>query len=146
MKTRQMIALPLLVGLFAVCLPMSAHHGNAAYEMKESELKSATVRVFVWANPHCIIQFDTEDANGKVTHWAGELGSPPALGILGWSKTSVKPGNVITVYMHQTKTAKPVGRVTRIVLADGSSLRDTTGYRDDSGAGAGGGRGSQPEN
>jgi hypothetical protein len=142
MKTRQMTALPLLVGLFAVCLPMSAHHGNTAYEINESELKSVTVTAFVWANPHCIIQFVTQDANGKVTHWAGELGSPPALRILGWSKTSVKPGDVMTVYMHQTKTGNPVGRVTRIVLADGSSMRDTTGYRDNSGAG--GGRGSQP--
>jgi uncharacterized protein DUF6152 len=141
MKTKQM-AFPLLAGVLAVCLPVFAHHGNAAYDMKEVMLKDATVTDFLWANPHTIIQFDTKDDKGKVAHWAGELGSPSALANLGWNKVSITKGDVITVYIHQSKTSNPVGRITRIVLADGSSLRDSGGTSgEDNPAGGRGGRG-----
>ena len=108
-----------LVAILAVGIPAVAHHGNAAYDMNEVMLKNATVTDFVWANPHTIITFDTKDENGNVLHWAGELGSPSALGNLGWTKASVSKGDVITVYIHKSKTNNPVGRITHIVLADG---------------------------
>jgi hypothetical protein len=142
MKTR-VITLSLLAGVVAVCLPMFAHHGNAAYDMKEVMLKDATVKEFLWSNPHSIITFEAKDANGKVAQWAGELGSPSALGNLGWTKVSVQTGDVITVYIHQSKTGNPVGRITRIVLADGSSLRDSGGGGEDNPAGGRRGRGTQ---
>ncbi len=41
MKTR-VITLSLLAGIVAVCFPMFAHHGNAAYDMKEVMLKDAS--------------------------------------------------------------------------------------------------------
>lgn len=121
MKTRLMV-FPLLAGVLGVCLPMSAHHGNAAYDMTEVVMKDVTVTEFAWANPHCIMEFDAKDEKSKVAHWAAELGSPSAIGLVGWTKTSVMPGDVITVYIHRSKTNNPVGRITRIVLPDGSTL------------------------
>jgi len=115
----------------SACLPIYAHHGNAAYdESKEVVLKGATVTQFAWANPHTIITFDVKDDSGKVIHWAGELGSPSALTNLGWTKASIRPGDVITVYIHQTKTGNPVGRISHIALADGSQLKDSSGGGD----------------
>jgi len=120
-----------LAGGLAICGSVWAHHGNAAYdESKVVVLKSATVTKFAWANPHSIITFDAKDENGKVAHWAAELGSPSALTLLGWTKVSVQPGDEITVYIHQSKTGNPVGRIDHIVLADGSSLRDSSGGGD----------------
>jgi Family of unknown function (DUF6152) len=139
MKTK-LVAGGLLAGVLAVCLPMWAHHGNAAYDMTEVELKGAKVTDFLWANPHTIITFDTKDDNGKVLHWAGELGSPSALANLGWSKASIAPGDMITVYIHQSKTGNPVGRITHIELADGTKLSDSGGA---GAAGAAGGRGGR---
>jgi len=117
-----------LVGLLAVCLPVFAHHGAVAYdESKEVVLKGATVTKFAWANPHSIIQFDVKDENGKVSHWAGELGSPSAITLQGCTKASVQPGDVITIYIHQAKTGNPVGRISHVLLADGTQLRDSAG-------------------
>jgi hypothetical protein len=125
-----------LAGLLAVCVPVSAHHGSAAYDQsKEVVLKNATVTKYGWANPHTIIEFDVKDDKGNVVHWAGELGSPSAIGNQGWSKASLQTGDVITVYMHQSKSGAPVGRISHIILADGSQLRDS------SGSGERGGRG-----
>jgi hypothetical protein len=140
MKTK-LLALSVLGCLLAVSAPLAAHHGNAAYDMKEVVVKGATVTDFVWANPHTIITFDAKDDSGKVAHWAGELGSPSALTNLGWTKVSLSRGDVITVYIHTSKTGNPVGRITRIELPDGTSLRDSGGGGEDNPSGGRGGRG-----
>ena len=135
MNTRR-VSLLLLASILAIYLPVSAHHGNAAYdESKLVVLKAATVTLFAWANPHCIITFDVKDEKGGMVHWAGELGSPSALANVGWNKASVQSGDVITAYIHQSKTGNPVGRLDHIVLADGKQLRDSAG---------GGDRGDKP--
>jgi Family of unknown function (DUF6152) len=125
----------LLAGILGVCLPVSAHHGNAAYSMTEVVLKNAVVKNFYWANPHCIIQFDVKDAKGNFTHWTAEAGSPEALTNQGWTKTSLQPSNVITVYIHQAKNGNPVGRISHVVLADGTTLTDSAGGGDVKGKG-----------
>jgi hypothetical protein len=116
----------LLVGLLAVCGATFAHHGSAVYETnKVVILKDATVTKFIWANPHTIAMFDAKDDKGNVAHWAAEAGSPSALSLIGWTKNSIKPGDVITVYVFQSKTGNPVGRLNKIVFADGTSLKDS---------------------
>ena len=102
-----------------------AHHGTPAYENKVTELKGATVTRFAWSNPHALIDFDAKDANGKVQHWVVETAAPQALILVGWSKTSLVPGDMITVYVFASKTGNPVGRLNHIILADGSRLDDT---------------------
>jgi hypothetical protein len=140
---KRLVAVPVLAVFLAVCLPMFAHHGNAAYDGTITVLKNATVTKLTWANPHTIILFDVKDDKGQIVHWASELGSPSALGLIGWTKTSVTPGDVITVYIHQSKTKNPVGRIDHIVLADGKELRDSSGG---GGGGRGGGRGAGADN
>ena len=120
-----------LLSMAAVCVPVFAHHGNAAYdESKVVILKGAIVTKFAWANPHSIISFDAKDDEGKLEHWNAELGSPSALTNIGWTKASLHPSDTITVYIHQAKTGNPVGRIDHIVLGDGSSLRDSSGGGD----------------
>ena len=119
-------ALTLVVGLLLVCVPIFAHHGSATYDTgKVVMLKDATITKFIWANPHSIAMFDAKDDKGGVQHWAAEAGSPSALSLIGWSKNSLRPGDVVTVYVFQSKTGNPVGRLNRIALADGTMLRDS---------------------
>lgn len=136
----------LLAGILLAGLPVFAHHGNAAYSDKATEFKNVTVTKFAWANPHCLVEFDQKE-NGKVTSWTAETGSPEALRLAGWSKASLKPGDVITIYVHTAKTGQPAGRLTRIVLADGTVLGDTqSGATGDPGAyGGRGGRGGSAQ-
>jgi hypothetical protein len=79
----------------------------------------------VWSNPHSLIYFDVKDEKGNVVHWVGETGAPTAITPLGWTKTTLAPGDVITVYIFASKTGSPVGRLNHIVLADGTRLDDT---------------------
>ena len=47
---------------------------------------------------------------------------------------------VITIYIHQSKSGNPVGRISHVVLADETQLRDSSGT---SGVDGGGGRGGR---
>jgi hypothetical protein len=106
-------------------MPAMAHHGNAAYDDKVTEFKNATVTKFAWANPHALIDFDATDAKGNPVHMVVETAAPQALRLIGWTKTSVNPGDVITVRMYVAKNGNPAGRLQKIILTDGSELHDT---------------------
>lgn len=125
MKKTAFLYCALLAGLFMVGGSAFAHHGAAAYGDKVVVLKEATVTKFVWANPHTIVLFDVKDEKGNVSHWAGEAGSPSAVTLLGWTKNSVQPGDVLTVYIFPAKSGSTVGRLNKIVFADGKILRDS---------------------
>src|SRR5438309_5767993 len=117
-----------------ICTPIFPHHGAAAYDMsKPLVMKDAVVTRYLWANPHTLVFFDAKDDKGNTTHWSVELGSPSAVALMGWNRTSLKPGDVITVYMFAAKNGNPVGRINKIVLADGALLRDSQTGADNGG-------------
>jgi hypothetical protein len=125
MKSKLPISLVLAIAAFATCGSAFAHHGSAAYSDKMVVLKDATVTKFQWGNPHTIVMFEVKDDKGNVAHWSAEAGSPSALSLIGWSKTSIEPGDVISVYLFPAKSGYQVGRLNRIVLHDGTELRDS---------------------
>jgi len=102
-----------------------AHHSTAAYDTKTITLKDAIVKRFVWANPHSVIWFDVKDARGLVATWGAESGSPSALTRVGWSRTSLKPGDVIAVELFPAKNGAQVARLARVVLPGGKELLDS---------------------
>ena len=126
MKLRVLISVFLIAVLLAVGTPSFAHHGAAAYDMSKAvELKGAVVTKYSWMNPHVLIYFDLKDNAGKVTQWTVEAGSPSALGVVNWSRTSIKVGDEVTIWVFQTKTGLPVGRLNKIQFADGTLMRDS---------------------
>ncbi len=125
MKGKMLLSVAVFLGLVVFCGSVFAHHGSTAFQDKAIALKQATVTKFSWTNPHSLIEFDAKDDQGKVLHWVCETAAPQALKLIGWSKSSLEPGDVITVYMYQAKTGNPAGRLNKIVLADGSELHDT---------------------
>jgi hypothetical protein len=136
MKTKLLMLVAPLVAAIAALLvissPVFAHHGAAAYDMsKPIVLKDAVITQFVWINPHPLIKADYKDDKGNVQHWIMEMGSTPASQLIGWTRTSLKPGDVVTLYLWQAKTGLPVGRFNKVVLADGKVMRDTQTGSDD---------------
>ena len=125
MKNRLLAVLVVGGGVLAVGGPVLAHHGNAAYADTITEFKQATVTKVAWANPHALINFDAKDAKGATVHMVVETAAPQALRLIGWSKDSLAPGDVVTVRMYVAKNGNPAGRLNKIILADGSELHDT---------------------
>jgi hypothetical protein len=111
--------------LLTIAGSASAHHGSAMYVKKSIVLKDVTVTKFMWQNPHTLVLFDAKDDKGNVAHWAGEAGSAGAIRLLGWNKYSLRPGDVITVYIWPSKFEPTAGRLEKILLDGGRVLKDS---------------------
>ena len=125
MKNTVLLKLALFVGFFSLGGTALAHHGSAAYSEKLLEFKQATVTKFLWASPHCLINFDAKDDKGNVQHWVIETGPATNIGLIGWSKTTLAPGDVADFYVYPAKSNARVGRLNKMVLPDGTELHDT---------------------
>lgn len=119
------LALLLVMGMAAsmTAIPAMAHHGNAAYDMEKVVPLKATITGFEFGNPHVQIFFDTKDDSGKVLHWNCEGTNPAMLQRIGWTRTSLKPGDQVTLYIHPNKNPEiNVGLLVKAVLANGQVL------------------------
>ena len=109
----------LLSVLVAGSTPLLAHHGNASYENKEVTIKGKVTN-WIWSNPHTFLMLDVTDENGKVAHWVCENQAPSTLVNFGFNAKTFKPGDEVTVVMAAVaKNGTPVGRINRIILANG---------------------------
>src|SRR5262245_58942308 len=121
-------------GLAAIAGPSFAHHGAAAFDMNTPVvLKNAVVTEFVWINPHPLIKADYKNEKGEVEHWIMETGSTVSAQLIGWSRTTLTPGDVVTLYVWRAKTGAPVGRFNKVDFPDGTTMRDTQRGGDDGG-------------
>ena len=76
----------------------SAHHSFAAqYDANKPVTLKGIVTKVEWTNPHARFYIDVTDADGKVVNWNLELASPNYLKRAGWSSTSLKQGDEVTV-------------------------------------------------
>src|SRR5204862_1296064 len=100
------------VALLAGTASLFAHHGtNASYDPSKSVTLTGTITEWIFSNPHSQLFFDVTDNSGKVVHWGGELQSPANLRKDGWSKTTFKAGDQITLTVHPSRAGTPVGVV-----------------------------------
>jgi len=111
-----------VAAILLACMPLWAHHGNAAYDDKNPVTIKGTVTEFAWTNPHVQVYLDAKDDKGGVIHWSVETYSPGKLVRAGWSKDVVKAGDVVTITLIPAKSGAPVGFLRKLVLPDGSEL------------------------
>jgi len=103
----------LTVAALALCATAFAHHGTSSYDMGKGVVLAGVVTEFVWSNPHAFLLFDVKDDKGAVVHWAGELNSPSVLKDAGWTRTTFKPGDQVTLTVRPNKAGTPVGLINR---------------------------------
>jgi hypothetical protein len=133
-KTKVLMLVALFAGLAVIDSPVFAHHGNAAFEVgTPTVLKNAVVTEFIWINPHPLIKADYKDEKGNVQHWIMEMGSTVSAQLIGWSRTTLAPGDVVTLYVWKAKTGAYAGRFNKVDLPDGTTMRDTQTGGDDGG-------------
>ena len=107
--------------LLLVSVPLLAHHGTAALDTGKEITLKGTVTEWIWSNPHCFLKFDANDG-GTVRNWAVETQSPTSMTPRGWSRTSFKAGDEVTVTIEPVKNGQPIGRILHVILPNGQKL------------------------
>jgi len=117
---------------FAVCLaacsvilaavPVVGHHSFAAeYDANKPINLTGSVTKVEWMNPHAYFYLDVTEPDGKVANWALEMGSPNGLIREGWSRNTLKSGDVVTVEGSAAKDRAHKGNA-RSVMMNGKRL------------------------
>jgi hypothetical protein len=103
--------------------PVWAHHAFAAeFDGKTPVKLQGTVTKMEWINPHAWIHIDVKDADGKVTNWMVECGSPNTLLRRGVTKASVTAGMEIVVDGYQSKDGSNRANGRDVTFADGRKV------------------------
>ena len=118
MKTFAKMLVPALV---LAAVPAAAHHSYSMFDMKKTVALDATVTKFKWQNPHSFIMVDVKAPEGT-ENWAIEMTSPNNLAQAGWKRSSLKPGDKVTLWVHPLRSGAKGGSYVGVRLVDGSTL------------------------
>jgi hypothetical protein len=114
--------LTVCAGLLLLSTAAFAHHGTANYDTGRTVTVKGVVTGFDFVNPHVQIAWDAKDDSGTAQKWEGELTSPNRLTRVGWTKSSIKPGDTITISGYPTKSGAREIWIQKVVLASGDEL------------------------
>jgi hypothetical protein len=111
------------IGLLVAASPVSAHHAFAAEFDSTKPIKlRGTVTKMEWINPHSWIHVDVKNADGTVTNWMIECGSPNTLFRRGFNKDSLPSGVEIVVDGYLAKDGGNRANGRDVTFTDGKKL------------------------
>ena len=107
----------------AAALPALAHHSFAAeFDAAKPVQLEGVVTSMEWINPHSWIHIDVKNADGSVTEWMVEGGTPNTLFRRGFTREAVKAGMEITVEGYRAKNGANRANGRDLILKDGRRL------------------------
>ena len=113
----------LVCASLVIAAPVLAHHSFAGeYDSTKPITLSGKVTKVEWTNPHARFYLDVKGDDGATTNWNLELASPNVLKRQGWSSTSLKEGDVVTVEGSLARSGAKMANARLVTLADGSRV------------------------
>jgi hypothetical protein len=112
-----------LILVFGVGAPLSAHHSFAAhYDMKAPVTVEGSIVEVRLSNPHSWFFLDVKEADGKVSRWAFEAGTPSGMIRNGYKASELPPGTTVTITGFQARDhAQKVGMLRQLTTAGGKT-------------------------
>jgi hypothetical protein len=111
--------------------PLWAHHAFAAvFDLSKQRDFKGTVTQIEWLNPHAHFSLDVVEPGGKTARWEFELGSPNALMQHGWTRYTLKKGDVVTVTADLARDGSNFAHARSVILAGGSRVCDYDRFND----------------
>jgi hypothetical protein len=110
----------LAVAAVAASAPLSAHHWlNAGYDPEKTFTLNGVVTRYEWKNPHVVFHVDVmDDTTRQPVRWVMEMGSPNGMQKLGWSKSSLRAGERVTVHGRPMRNGTLMGYPHAVILVE----------------------------
>ena len=99
-----------------------AHHSFSLFNMQNEINISGTVKEVQWTNPHIWVWVDVANEEGEVVTWGLEGMSPNFLSRRGWTRTTLKSGDEVTVSLRPLRSGEPGGMFVQTTTPDGIVL------------------------
>jgi len=122
MRTK-FVAFAAAAGFVLATVSVIAHHSFAAeFDANQPVNLKGTVTKIEWMNPHTYFYMDVTESGGAVTNWGLEMGSPNGLMRQGWTRNTLKVGDVVTVEGSRAKDKTHIGNA-RVVILESTGKR-----------------------
>lgn len=105
----------------------SAHHSHAMFDPSKRVTLTGTVKEFQWTNPHIWLQLMVPNEKGEMVEWSLEGATPVQLQRRGWRRTSLVPGEKVTVVTNPLRSGQPGGTLGVVTKADGTVVGNREG-------------------
>jgi hypothetical protein len=99
-----------------------AHHSGAPYDNERRIEVTGVVVEWQWQNPHAWLRINARDSAGVEQEWNIEATSPNILMRQGWRRSTLEPGDQVTVLIYPLRDGSPGGSLLGARLADGTEL------------------------
>ena len=120
--------LVMTLGILTIAIPLFAHHGTAGvYDNTVRITTKATVKEYIWANPHVQVYFTLKNDKGEEQTWGIETVSPGNALANGWTKNTFKFGDQLLVSLVPAKGDRTFGTCAQIVIVASSKRFGGTG-------------------
>jgi Family of unknown function (DUF6152) len=118
-----------LLGALSAATSALAHHSFAVHFVADRLITvRGTVSEFTFRNPHGVLMLTAKGNDGAEQQWKIETNSPNILRRRGWTETSIKSGDVVSVEGYPARDGSNFMRVYRVIYDDG---RELVGQRPD---------------
>jgi hypothetical protein len=119
MRTGTVACCAAILTLSLAATPVFAHHSFAAeYDSTKVVKLTGNVTRMDWQNPHVYFYIDVKNPEtGRVENWAFEMGAPSVIARQGWTKATLKIGDVVIVEGTRAKDGGTHGNARSVYMA-----------------------------
>jgi hypothetical protein len=114
---RQRLVATLML-LAVPAMPLAAHHSFAMFDPSKPMTFEGTVKTLQWTAPHAILWVQAGTV-GKYEAglWSLEFPTSPGnLSKMGWSRTSLKPGDKVIVDINPIRDGRRAGQFKKVTI------------------------------
>ena len=122
MKNVELPAVLAAAIVLSVSSPAWSHHSHAMFDHDKVVTITGTVGEWVFRNPHVFLYVNVTTGAGETVKYSVEMSNITNMIKVGFSPTTFKTGDTVTVELHPLADGRPGGNYIVATSADGKQF------------------------